>query len=471
MRKRLYFLGFFSLAIGCSAVWFAFANRPSGEAMTTVASNEDAGAASGDSAAHAAFVRVETVKPQQGGIQRTTTQPGTVVAFESAQLFARVAGYLKSQVVDIGDHVKRDDVLATIDAPELLKEVDEAKSKLEQARAQVLQADARVTTAEADQEAALAAIKQAEAGIEKARSFRAFREKQYQRIYDLFKLKSVDERLVDEKQDEMEAARAAESLARAGVDNSKALAAAAAARIEQAKADAVDARANVDVAAAALAKAEVFAGYLNIVSPYDGVVTQRNFFRGDFIRSADQSGHTPLLAIDRVDQMRVVVQVPDPDVPFTNRGDEAVVQIDNLPGVRFAGKVSRTADAEDAETRTMRVEIDLPNLKGLLRQGMYGRVTIQLGTLPGALRIPSSSLAGEVADGKSTVYVCKESVAHQVGVEVGKDDGLHIEILRGLSAEDEVILHPRGALFDGARVNVVNPAENTEASAKDSNRK
>jgi RND family efflux transporter MFP subunit len=258
--------------------------------------------------------------------------------------------------------------------------------------------------------------------------------------------------MVDEKLDELEAARAAERLAQAGVSLAKAQASAATARIAQAKADAVEARAKVDVASSALAKSEVMAQYLSIESPYDGVVTKRNFFRGDFIQSADQDANTPLLVVDRTDLMRVVVQVPDRDVPFTNAGEEATVDIDALPGSRFSGKVSRIADAEDPLTRTMRVEIDLPNDKNLLRQGMFGMATIQLGTIAGAVRVPSSSVVGDVTNGKGQVYVCRDNVAHLVAVRLGQDDGLHVEVLGGLKATDDVVKQPSTTLYDGAHV-------------------
>jgi HlyD family secretion protein len=125
------------------------------------------------------------------------------------------------------------------------------------------------------------------------------------------------------------------------------------------------------------------------------------------------------------------------------------------------GQVSRTANAQDKETRLMRVEIDLPNDKKLLHQGMYGRVTIQLGALPGALRIPSSALVGDVVDGNAKVYACKDGVAHLVPVRVGRDDGLQIDVLKGLSTEDQIVAHPSGALFDGAKVTILDSAPST----------
>ena len=409
--SRWHAVGFLSLAIGISLIAIVASDLPSAGALPSGGQERskvgEAPTASHEQPESANVVRVETVHPERGGIERTASQPGTVIAYESARLFAKFSGYLKEQSVDIGSHVHRGDVLAVIDSPELIKDVDQKQAALEQSQAQLLQAEARVATAKADQLSAAAAVAQAEADIDKTKAYAAFREKQYNRIFDLFKLKSVDERLVDEKMDEMEAARAAERLSLAGVASAKALAVAAAARVDQANADVTDAKANIQVAAAALAKAEVLASYLKIISPYDGVVTERHFFRGDFIRSADQT-ESPLLAVDRIDKMRVVVQVADTDAPYTHAGDETVTRIPALPGMEFTGKVSRIADAQDRESRTMRTEIDLENPDNLLRQGMFGRTIIRLGSLKNALRIPSSCLVGDVSEGEGKIYVVRD---------------------------------------------------------------
>jgi RND family efflux transporter MFP subunit len=272
-------------------------------------------------------------------------------------------------------------------------------------------------------------------------------------------LKSIDERLVDEKLDEMEAARAAETATKAAVLTAKAQVGAAEAKVDQARADLTDAEAKVEVEQATLGKAKVFVDYTKIISPYDGVVTKRNFFRGAFIRSPDQGGLVPLLAISRTDLMRVVIQVPDRDVPFISPGNSARVQIDALPGSEFKGKVSRMADAEDPETRTMRVEIDLPNPQNTLREGMYGRVTVRLSQVSDALTIPSSCLVGTIQDGEAEVFVVHDGVARRRKIRVGADNGLRMEVLGGLTAKDSVIRRHNGPVKDGTHVQVVAETE------------
>ena len=154
------------------------------------------------------------------------------------------------------------------------------------------------------------------------------------------------------------------------------------------------AQASVAVAQANLDKAKVFQGFTKIVSHYDGVVTLRNFHNGDFIRQADKGGQTPLLVVQRTDLMRVVAQVPDMHVPFADVGDAVEFSIDNLPEEVFKGfRLSRIAASEDEHSRTMRVEIDVPNPKRFLRDGMFGEVTIHLQTpLKGAMTLPLSTL-------------------------------------------------------------------------------
>src|SRR5205814_5880944 len=125
------------------------------------------------------------------------------------------------------------------------------------------------------------------------------------------------ERMVDEYTKQQEAARDAVEAAEAAVLTTNAQVSAALAKIRQAEADVVEAEADVKVAQAELEKAQVLVQFATIVAPFDGVVTQRSLFPGDFVRAATEgSGHTPLLTIHRTDRMRVVVQIPDRDVPY-----------------------------------------------------------------------------------------------------------------------------------------------------------
>jgi HlyD family secretion protein len=426
--------------------------------------NEKEARAHGETATHAAAesgsnaLRVEVVKPRQGGIERITTQPGSVYSFESANLVAKVSGYLSELPVDIGSRVKVGQILAVIDSPELEKDVERAVADVEKAKAGVAQMQASVAVAKAQHAAAEAAVVQAAAEIKRDQSKQSFQSKQYRRMKELFDLKSIDERLVDEKQDQFLASESAVDVSKAGVVTAQAQVAAAQAKIDQANADLKNAEAEVRVADSNLAKARVFLNYTKIVSPYDGVITQRGFHPGDFIREATSGNAAPLLRVERTDLMRVVVQIPDSDVPYVNVGDLATVQIVTLPGVNFKGKVARCAESENHETRTMRTEIDLPNPQNRFRDGMYGRVVIELQVgNKDALTLPASTLTGKSESGRGQVYVVEDGRARLVPVKLGTDNGVEVEVLDGLKVGAQVISRYNGAIGDGVPVVVSKP--------------
>lgn len=435
------------------AAWRMKAGTPAAPAHPT----ERHAAPTADDSSPGGETHVDVVKPNPHGLGRKTVQPGTVHAFEYADLYAKTSGYLGEQSVDIGDRVKRGQILARIDVPELKAGVDEARASLNRAKSAQAQTEARLLTQRAEAKAALATIKQVESDVVKTQAQVVYRGSQYDRIKSLVISQSVEKKLEDEQKDAYEAAKAALQAAQASVDNARAQADAAQARVQQAEADVEHAKAEVEVANAILMKAQVLWDYTKIESPYDGVVTARNFHRGAFILSADQGGTTPLLTVARTDLMRDVVQVPDSDVPYVTPGDQATVEIDALPGKKFVAKVSRMANAENPRQKTMRVEVDLPNPEGLLREGMYGGVTIELEHPSDALTVPSSALIerGDSQHGK--LYVVREGKARLLAVMLGQDDGRHVEILKGLEPTDDVIVSYRGTIEDGAPV-VVNHA-------------
>jgi RND family efflux transporter MFP subunit len=308
---------------------------------------------------------------------------------------------------------------------------------------------ARVLTAEAEKKASEAAVVQADATAKSTAAALRFRQQQLKRMKDLFALQSIEERLVDEKTEQRDAALEGHHAAEAATLTSRAQVMAAQAKIEQAKADVKEALADVQVAQAQLEKAQVLVIYSTITAPFDGIVTQRSLFVGDFVRAATESGNrTPLLTVQRTDLFRVVVQVPDRDVPFCDPGDQAIVQIDALPGQQFPGKVARIASSEDPDTRLMRVEIDLPSPKDQIRSGMYGRVTIILDKAADQFSIPSSCLVGRSQDGKAHIYVVKDGHARLTAIEVGQDNGLRVAVLRGLQLTDQVIESPGSDVAD-----------------------
>ncbi len=401
-------------------------------------------------------VHVEVVKPKTGRLERQTAQAGTVMAFEWADIFAEVSGYLKTRKVDIGSLVKKGDVLAEISVPDLKARVEEQIAALSLAKAQVKQKDAAIRNAKAELKGVEAKIKAAEARLKSDRAYLVFRERQAERFRELLKERSIDARLVDEQEDRREAAFEAVNAAGEAVEAAKAQKESAAAKIDQAEADLIEANERVNVTKAELDRAHVMANFGTIRADFDGVITFRNdgFNPGAFIRAATGgSSSTPLLTLQHTETMRMVVPIPDRDVPYCAPGASAAIVFDALPNEKFTYPVSRIAASEDLQTKTMRCEIDIPNTtsdpaKGLIRQGMYGLVTITLKRIENAISIPSACLAGKAEGGKASVYVVRDDKAHRVSIKTGLDNGIEVEVLEGLRPEDDVVVNPSGDLSD-----------------------
>jgi HlyD family secretion protein len=409
---------------------------------------------------------VEVAYPLQGGIDRVCLQPGTVDPFESADLYAKVSGFLV-ETLDIGVRVRKNEVLARISVPEYEKQVDKDKASVARSEAKLKQMEAHLAAAKAEAKASKQMIVQAGITLKSKTAFRKYRELRLELIKKLDKEKAIEATIVDQSTDQFEAAFEAEEAAREAVTTAQLQSETAVAKVAQAEADIEDAKAEVEVAKAELERSKVLLDYTIIRSPYDGVVTKRNFHPGAFIRSADVGGdRVPVVAVDRTDLMRIVVQVPDRDVPYVKLGEKATIEIAALesgsgkqpPPIK--GVIARFAESEDAQTRTMRTEIDVPNPDGKLRRNMYGRVRIVLQNgSPTALRIPSSALVTNETTRQTVVRVMRDHRVHLVPVEVGQDTGVEVEILRGLQPTDEVIVRANGPLEEGTEVTTEVPAQ------------
>ncbi len=442
------------LAVTGGVAYYFLAGPGRGHAATTTtaAANEPSTTAQSEQA-EATTTRVEIAKPRKGGIERVVNQVASVQSFEYADLYAQVSGYLKVQDVDYGSVVKRGQILAQLDIPTQEKRVEQMQAKLAQSNSNVEQSRAMINTANANYQAAQAHIHQAQAEVARSVAHVNYRDAALRRLTDLANRGSVEYKLVEEAQEQSAAAKAEDEASKAAVITAKASAEAAKAKIAEAEADLKEAQAAVLVAQADLDAANVLVNFSKIASPYDGVVTRRNFFRGSFIRAAQDGGESPVLTVARTDKMRVIVQLPDRYVPFAADGNKADVHIDSLPGQDFHGVISRMADSEDPNSRLMHIEIDLENEKHILHDGMYGDAKIIVAPTSAGMNIPSTSLI-EKGDGDRmwNVYVVKDNKAHRVAIEIGNDNGDMVEVFKGLNLEDEVVAAYNGALSDGVSV-------------------
>ena len=285
-------------------------------------------------------------------LERTTSQPGTLIADQSVDLYARVPGHLSRIAVDIGSHVHRGDVLAELYDPELdtltekaRAEVDRARAHVEQAKAAVLVAQATTSLEQAKVEAASAAAKDTEARAQSQK-------KRLDRVRELNKAGAVEERVADAIADEHAASTTSSIAARSELQVARAAELETQAKNEMAKADVLAARSELRVAEAGIRNADVIASYRKIESPFGGVVTRRNYHLGEWVRSPNLGAAQPIVTIVQTKTMRLVVNVPERDVPYLDEGDAVKVWFDAVgAGTLYEGKISRTAYALDPRDR------------------------------------------------------------------------------------------------------------------------
>jgi RND family efflux transporter MFP subunit len=371
-------------------------------------------------------VAVHVVQPTPGGLERIASMVGRVRASAQQQVFAAIPGYLKQQMVDLGDRVKKGDVLAEIDAPLVRIEEMQAVAAVRFAKGQVQEAKAHVVTAQADLKAALERVKYCQARV---------------------------------KVDQREAAQQAVIASEGALASARADVIVCESKVESAKAALATPEAKLDMAKLDWEKAQIRLGLTRIVASFDGVVTQRNFDIGDLIAAGDQGAHRPLMTVQRTDVVRVVVNVPEQAIPLTRPGIPVDFRAGNPPAANLPDcKVSRIGFALDERTNTMPVEIDVPNPKGVLRPGMSIGATLHLAKgSPTAFTIPQSVLVkGSFLEDVGWVYIVRNGEAHRTQVRLGRGSGDEekVEVLSGLHATDRIVSDPKGLSDDVVPVEI-----------------
>ena len=187
---------------------------------------------------------------------------------------------------------------------------------------------------------------------------------------------------------------------------------------------------------------------IEVRSPISGVVTARNYESGDLF------AQQPILHIMQIDPLKVIVNISEQFFPNVKVGMPVSLHVDIFPEEQFTGRVSLIYPALDAATRTFKVEVTVPNGSHTLRPGMYARTTFDMGSKPGIL-VPDVSIQKQVGSAERYLYVIVgDTVAERRSVEVGRQVGDRVDILRGVGAGEQVAVTALSKLFDGARVEV-----------------
>ena len=355
-----------------------------------------------------ALPRVEVVEVGRSSQKSDIELPGNIQAITEAPILARADGYLRRRTADIGDIVEAGQPLAEIEAPELDEQVRQAKASLQQAKSAL--------------DEALANNEQGKANLEFARVAA-------ERWSNLVARGVVSKHENDQYQAQYKAQLA-------GVQSlEKAIAAQ---------------RSNVSAAEANQARLEKMQSYLEVKAPFKGVITLRNVDVGALVNA----GSTLLFRIAQTGTLRTYVNVPQANSSSIRVGQTAYLTVSNLPGRRFTGTVARTANALDPNSRTLLVEIQVPNAEGTLLPGMYAQVDLSSTRPHPPLLVPSEALITR-GEGATVAVVRPDHTVHIQPIQVGRDYGDRLEVISGLEQGDIIIPSPGDAAREGLKVNPV----------------
>lgn len=338
-------------------------------------------------------VKVRVATATQASSSEPVMLPGSVEPLQETAVYARANGYVRKWYVDIGADVKKGDLLADLDLPDVDEELRQAKASAKQAEAAIDQAQSQLDYAKATKDRFTALIPSGVVSQQQT--------EQYNSAFDV-------------QRANLAAAQAAHGSASANVR-----------RVEDLR------------------------GFGSLVAPFDGVVTLRSAEVGRLVVSGTAQGQ-PLFKVAEVDVVRVFVNVPQLFAAGVKPGMDAPTRIREAPGRVFAGKVARSTRELDPITRMLRVEVDIPNADRALVSGMYAKVSLDVKRQDSPLLIPATSAL--IDTGGTRVALVQDGKVHWQKVEIEADLGDRLAIATGVSAGDKVALTPSERLSEGMRV-------------------
>ncbi|HEX2827519.1 MAG TPA: efflux RND transporter periplasmic adaptor subunit [Burkholderiales bacterium] len=225
---------------------------------------------------------------------------------------------------------------------------------------------------------------------------------------------------------------------------------------------AAQAKANLAAADANVERLRQTESFKRVVAPFSGVITRRNVDVGDLIDAGGGAARM-MFVLAQTDPLRVYVNVPQAYSQLVKSGQEVTIEQSELRGQRFKGQVARTAAAIDPATRTMQIEVTLPNRDGVLLPGAYVQVLLPLAASK-AMTIPTNALLIR-GEGMRVAVVDAESRVHLKSVKVGRNYGENVEVMEGVAPTDKLVLNPPDSMANGDQVTIA-PATEKKAKGK-----
>jgi len=338
------------------------------------------------------------VLPQRAALSNRLEIAGELLPYQEVELHAKVSGYIRHIYVDIGDRVHKGQVLADLDIPELVAQVNEAQAAVQRSQQDILRAKSSVVRAEADHSALHAA---------------------YQRL-------------------QQAAATRPGLIAQQELDDAQAKDSASGAQVDAAKADFSAMQEALSAAEANHQHFAALAGYARITAPFAGVVTWRYSDTGALVQAGTSSESAqPVVKLAQDNILRLRVPVPAALAGYVRIGATAQIRIESM-GRQLTGKVVRTTGELDLATRTLQVEIDLNNADNKLVPGMYADVSLDLQRTGTVLTVPIQAV--DRSSGQPAALVVNDQGRiERREVILGLESPSRVEVLSGLTGSDRVV--------------------------------
>lgn len=360
---------------------------------TTAPASRNAPAASASQKTEPAIVEVVKVVAQK--LERTIRLPGELLPFEAVALYPKVTGFVEGLEVDRGSRVRRGQPLARLTAPELASQRAEAEAKFQAVRAQRAEAEAKLVSDEATYQRLKAAS--ATPGVVAGNDL------------------EVSQKLVEAGRARVQALESSQKAARA-----------------------------------ALQSVQEMEGYLRITAPFDGIITERNVHPGSLVGPAGAAAAAPMLRIEQVSRLRLVVAVPETEVGGIAAGSRVSFTVPAFPGETFWGVIRRISHSMDMRTRSMPVELDVPNPSGRLAPGMFPEVAWPVRRPSATLFVPPSAVVTTTE--RTFVIRVRDGKTEWVNVRRGASVGDLVEVFGDLQAGDPVVRRATDELRQGTAV-------------------
>ena len=422
---------------------------------------------------------VQVTRPEYRTIVRTVGQPSFVESYERTSIYPKLTGYIEKWFVDIGDEVKKGDVLAKLFVPEVVEDFQTKKANVLLDKEEIELAKKDVEVADAEVKAAKARVDEARSMLGKYEAEVARWEIEVKRLRREVERGVVDPQILLESTNQWKSDVASRDSAVATIKKTEADLLAAKATLARADVKVSVTKADLAVATSEANRLEAWVGYLTITAPFDGVVVARNANTFDFVLpgrgdpTADtrspylspSGGAAPIYVVDRTDVVRIFVDIPEAEADYVHVGSKATVLIQAFRDEPIEGTVTRTSWALNVKSRTLRAEVDLTNPVSELLPGMYAYAEVII-ERPGVRALPVSALT-HTGD-KTYCWLYKDGRARRAEVRTGVSDGEWIEVTKLLrptgskgpakwqpvNGSEKVILGDLSTLAESERVEV-----------------